>query len=130
MEVSRKERRFTRLCSMQLAFTVWWWSEERKVDQGVSSNRRVRETGENVGEGRGEKEERAEGWWLWWGLVWCCVVLWSGGVCLYTAQQNSVKGAYTARTLSVRSSLQNMAGEELAHHVVTPGSFQMGSLAL
>ena len=53
-------------------------------------------------------------------VVLCCVVLWSGGVCLYIAQQNSIKGAYTARTLSVRSSLQNMAGEELAHHVVAP----------
>ena len=36
---------------------------------------------ESVGEERGEKEERAEGWWLW-GLVWCggvvlcCVVVW------------------------------------------------------
>ena len=70
---------------------------------------------ENVGEVRGEKEERAEGWW-WWRLVWCggCVVL-CCGVCLYAAQQISIKGAYTART---RSSLQNMAGEELAHHVV------------
>ena len=40
-------------------------------------------TNENVGEERGEKEERAEEWWWWWG--WCgvvvCVVLcvWCGG---------------------------------------------------
>ena len=82
---------------------------------------------EIVGEERGEKEERAEGWW-WRGergrrkvwLVWCGggVVLWCGGVCLCTAQQISIKGAYTARTLFVRSSLQNMAREEVAHHVV------------
>ena len=45
-------------------------------------------------------------------------MLWCGGVCLHAAQQISIKGACTARTLSVRSSLQNMAGEELAHHVV------------
>ena len=45
-------------------------------------------------------------------------MLWCGGVCLYAAQQSSIKGAYTARTLSVRSSLQNVAGEEFAHHVV------------
>ena len=83
---------------------------------------------ENVGEERGEKEERAEEWWwrgegeeegvvgvVWW---WCCVVLWCCGVCLCTAQQISIKGAYTARTLFVRSSLQNMAREEVAHHVV------------
>ena len=41
-----------------------------------------------------------------------------GSVSLYAAQQISIKGACTARTLSVRSSLQNMAEEELAHHVV------------
>ena len=56
----------------------------------------------NVGEGRGE----------------CCGVVWCGGVCLHAAQHIPIKGAYTARTHSVRSSLQNMAGEEVAHHVV------------
>ena len=42
---------------------------------------------------------------LWWRVFPCCAT-------------NFYQGAYTARTLSVRSSLQNMAGEELAHHVV------------
>ena len=37
---------------------------------------------------------------------------------MYAAQQISIKGAFTARNLSVRSSLQNMAGKEMAHHVV------------
>ena len=37
---------------------------------------------------------------------------------MYDAQQISIKGAYTARTLSVRSSLQNMAEEELPELVV------------
>ena len=40
---------------------------------------------ENVGEERGEKEERAEEWW-WWGVVWCgsvrgVVCVWCGVVC-------------------------------------------------
>ena len=64
---------------------------------------------ENVGEERGEKEERAEEWWWWWWVVWwcawCCVcvvwcgVLWCGGVCLCAAQQISIKGVYTAMAL-------------------------------
>ena len=37
--------------------------------------------------------------------------------CLYAAKQISIKSAYTARTLSVRSPLQNMAEEDLAHRV-------------
>ena len=48
---------------------------------------------ENVGEERGEKEERAEEWWWWCGVLWC------GGVCLYAAQQISIKGVYTAMAL-------------------------------
>ena len=59
---------------------------------------------ENV---RGDKEERAV---RCGGVVWWCVF-----VCFTT---NLYQGCVTARALSVRSSLQNMAGEELAHHVV------------
>ena len=40
---------------------------------------------------------------VWW---WGCVVLWCAGVCLYAAQQISIKGAYAVRTLSVRPFLQ------------------------
>ena len=45
-------------------------------------------------------------------------VVYVGFVCLYAAQQISFNGTYTARTLSDRSSVQNTAEEELAHHVV------------
>ena len=56
--------------------------------------------------GRGKKKEWAEGWWWWW-LVWwwCCVVLCCGVVMCVCVLRNKfcIKGAYTARTLSVRS---------------------------
>ena len=39
-------------------------------------------------------------------------------LCVYVAQQITIKGTGTAHILSVRSLLQNMAEEDLAHHVV------------
>ena len=62
---------------------------------------------------RGEREERGLRWWCD-GRVG--VERWCVFVCNET---NFYQGcAYTARTLSVRSSRQDMAGEELAHQVV------------
>ena len=61
----------------------------------------------NVGEGRGEQEERAEGWWWWWSCV-CCKL-----------RNKFLSRVRTQpRTLFVRSSLQNMDEEELPELVV------------
>ena len=66
---------------------------------------------------RGEERKRGGGGG---GVVVCCVVLWCGGVCVCMLRlQISIKGMYTARALPVRSSLQNMDGEELAHYINT-----------
>ena len=48
----------------------------------------------------------------------CQSIVYVDFVCLYGAQQITIKGTCIAHTLSVRSFLQNMAEEELTHHVV------------
>ena len=84
---------------------------------------------ENVGEERVEKEERAEGGGCgsWCGVVvvlccvvccvLCCVVVWWCVCCATKFYQGCVHNP-----CSFRSSLQNVAGEQLAHHVVSNDS--------